>query len=665
MRCAICRRPRRSTSGRPRERADPGRARARARVPSSGERRWTSSRGCRSGARDARLLALHAALGGRARGDRGRARRAASDAEFAVDVECAARTRGRAASPAAPVEVGGRVVVVAVARQPRRRRRLGGRRCRATPSACCSSAASSGARSSTASGRARRGASRRPAMADADPLAEVLVDVACPACGDGVRRRPRRRRVRLGRGRARGRRRCCARSTCSRARTAGPRREVLALGERRRARVPRARAEGSRVSDFLSRVAARAVGAGAGRAAAAAGASSRAGERAAEPRSREEIVAGPRRRAAATPSGAEPCPALATAAPRPSRGRRRCAQPPRAVPARAPRNRRSRSRAERTPSTRRPSAAGHEPGGCSRAPDVAPQRRRAAAGAGRAPVRRRCRSPVPPRRAAPRAPRRASVRARGRRPWPRTSRPVRVHIGRLEVRANLQQPPPTQRRAREPRRRRGSSLVRLPPRAAGGRDELARSRSARSAPCCATCSTTGSSTSARRSSPVKVTAVAPDTIKLDDPDAPPSLNLFLYRTSRNQGWAEVGLPSFDGNGTRVVEPAARAQPALPADRVRQRRLPGRDPARLRDAPAARAAGARPRGDPARRSTRARSAPSILPPAFQALTAADLADQLEAVTITRRADGHRGDVAALVGDPGALPADRRRTSSRSC
>ena len=36
-------------------------------------------------------------------------------------------------------------------------------------------------------------------------------------------------------------------------------------------------------------------------------------------------------------------------------------------------------------------------------------------------------------------------------------------------------------------------------------------------------------------SPVKVTAVAPDTIKLDDPQAPPSLNLFLYRTSRNLG----------------------------------------------------------------------------------------------------------------------------------
>ena len=52
---------------------------------------------------------------------------------------------------------------------------------------------------------------------------------------------------------------------------------------------------------------------------------------------------------------------------------------------------------------------------------------------------------------------------------------------------------------------------------------------------------------------MKVTAVAPDTIKLDDPEPTPSLNLFLYRTSRNQGWADVGLPSFDGNGIARLE----------------------------------------------------------------------------------------------------------------
>ena len=55
-------------------------------------------------------------------------------------------------------------------------------------------------------------------------------------------------------------------------------------------------------------------------------------------------------------------------------------------------------------------------------------------------------------------------------------------------------------------------------------------------------------------SPVKVTAVAPDTIKLDDPDAPPSLNLFLWRVSRNSGWANEALPSFDSNGSRLTNP---------------------------------------------------------------------------------------------------------------
>ena len=54
--------------------------------------------------------------------------------------------------------------------------------------------------------------------------------------------------------------------------------------------------------------------------------------------------------------------------------------------------------------------------------------------------------------------------------------------------------------------------------------------------------------------PVNVTAVAPDRIDLENAEAEPSLNIFLYRTSLNQGWAEVGLPSFDGNGTRVSSP---------------------------------------------------------------------------------------------------------------
>ena len=129
-------------------------------------------------------------------------------------------------------------------------------------------------------------------------------------------------------------------------------------------------------------------------------------------------------------------------------------------------------------------------------------------------------------------------------------------------------------------------------------------------------------------------AVAPDTIKLDDADAPPRLNLFLYRVTPNQGWRNVGLPHASTATARgVTNPPLALDLHYLLTAYGARRLPGRDPARLRDAPAARAAGARPRARSAARSTRARSAPSILPPAFQALTASDLADQVEAVTIT--------------------------------
>jgi hypothetical protein len=134
-------------------------------------------------------------------------------------------------------------------------------------------------------------------------------------------------------------------------------------------------------------------------------------------------------------------------------------------------------------------------------------------------------------------------------------------------------------------------------------------------------------------SPVKVTAVAPDTIKLDEANPPPSLNLFLYRTSLNQGWAEVGLPSFDGNGTRISSPplalnlhyllTAYGNADFQAEillgyamhLLHERPVLDRDAIRKALSPS-------PLG------------PSILPPAFQALTAADLADQLEAVTITQ-------------------------------
>ena len=57
--------------------------------------------------------------------------------------------------------------------------------------------------------------------------------------------------------------------------------------------------------------------------------------------------------------------------------------------------------------------------------------------------------------------------------------------------------------------------------------------------------------------------------------------------------------------------------------------------------------------------------SMLPPAFQALAASDLADQVELIKITPARDGQRRDVQAVVGDPVALPALVPLTRSRSC
>ena len=207
--------------------------------------------------------------------------------------------------------------------------------------------------------------------------------------------------------------------------------------------------------------------------------------------------------------------------------------------------------------------------------------------------------------------------------------PVRVHIGRLEVRANLEQPAPKPQR-REPRAAAGADALRLPPRQA----------QRMSSPLAI-----GAVSAVLRNyldnglidvgaplSPVKITAVAPDTIKLDEPEPTPSLNLFLYRTSRNQGWTEFGLPSFDGNGSRVSAPplALNLHYLLTAygnADFEAEILLGYAMHLLHERPVLDRAAIRRALQPSPLDS------SILPPAFQALTASDLADQIEAVTIT--------------------------------
>ena len=131
---------------------------------------------------------------------------------------------------------------------------------------------------------------------------------------------------------------------------------------------------------------------------------------------------------------------------------------------------------------------------------------------------------------------------------------------------------------------------------------------------------------------VKVTAVAPDTIDLDDPEAPPSLNLFLYRVSHNQGWRNAALPAFDAGGTRLTNPPLALDlhyllTAYGSADFHAEILLGYAMHVLHERPVLDRAAIRTALDPSPLGS------SILPPAFQALAASDLADQVEAVTVT--------------------------------
>jgi hypothetical protein len=137
---------------------------------------------------------------------------------------------------------------------------------------------------------------------------------------------------------------------------------------------------------------------------------------------------------------------------------------------------------------------------------------------------------------------------------------------------------------------------------------------------------------------VKVTSVAPDTIDLTQAEEPPRLNLFLYLTTPNVGWSNAALPSRSaGSGERmtnaplaldlhyVLTAYGRAdfeaeillgyamhllheRPILDRDAIR--RALKADPLNL----------------------------GLLPYTFQAITASDLADQIELIKVTPAAMG---------------------------
>lgn len=134
-------------------------------------------------------------------------------------------------------------------------------------------------------------------------------------------------------------------------------------------------------------------------------------------------------------------------------------------------------------------------------------------------------------------------------------------------------------------------------------------------------------------STVNVSAVAPDTINLESAEEPPRLNLFLHQVTPNGGWRNAGLPSRSAtSGERLTN----APLALDLHYVltaygradfQAEILLGYAMHLLHERPVLDRAAVRRALNPSPLDV------SMLPPAFQALAASDLADQVELIKIT--------------------------------
>lgn len=131
---------------------------------------------------------------------------------------------------------------------------------------------------------------------------------------------------------------------------------------------------------------------------------------------------------------------------------------------------------------------------------------------------------------------------------------------------------------------------------------------------------------------VDVTAVPPDTIAVDAAAARTQLNLFMHQVTPNAGWRNEGLSSRDGRGTRLSNPPLALDlhyllTAYGAAELHSEILLGYAMHLLHETPVL-------DRQAIRTALSGGTVPgAILPPAFQALSAADLADQVELIKIT--------------------------------
>ncbi len=132
---------------------------------------------------------------------------------------------------------------------------------------------------------------------------------------------------------------------------------------------------------------------------------------------------------------------------------------------------------------------------------------------------------------------------------------------------------------------------------------------------------------------VKVSAVPPDTIDTENPIEPPRLNLFLYQVVPNAGWRNLGLPSRSAvTGERLTNAPLALDllylvTAYGRGDFQAEILLGYAMHLLHERPVMDRAAIRRALDPSPLDV------SMLPPAFQALAASDLADQVEQIKLT--------------------------------
>ena len=132
---------------------------------------------------------------------------------------------------------------------------------------------------------------------------------------------------------------------------------------------------------------------------------------------------------------------------------------------------------------------------------------------------------------------------------------------------------------------------------------------------------------------VTVSSVAPDTILVEGADDPLRLNLFLYQVTPNAAWRNMGLPSRSaGSGERLSNAPLALDlhylvTAYAAADFQAEILLGYAMHLLHERPVLDRAAIRRALDPSPLDV------SMLPPAYQALSASDLADQFELLKLT--------------------------------